>query len=233
MLGKDHLPRTSAFSGVGQENFPIVLAPSINDWFRDEAQDNEAENPMQDGPARFLGLSGRVGRVLAIVSRAAKAGSRYVAYSSDVGEAFRPLVSPTFVRATYGIAYAYVAADVALATYGTHQETHGDVARCTRTAVETLSFQLIASIAVPSLIIHTAVHGAQKAVKGSTGMLARYGPTAVGLAIIPILPFTIDSPIEHFIEEAFEKFWPVEEGTKHELEVAQPSSDETKHEKGE
>ncbi len=191
---------------------PHILATSINDWFKDEASDVEPENDLQDGPARFLGLAGRVGVVLA---RTAKAGSRYIAYSSDVGEAFRPLVSPAFVRATYGIAYAYVLADVGFAVYGEHNRS-ADKAdydqRVARAGVETLTFQLLASIAVPSLIIHTAVHQAQKIAKRATKptKLARYGPTALGLAIIPVLPFTIDSPIEHFIEEGFDTFWPLE-----------------------
>ena len=46
------------------------------------------------------------------MTESVKAGSRYVAYSSDVGEAARPLVSPTFVRAMYGVAFAYVGYDV-------------------------------------------------------------------------------------------------------------------------
>jgi fission process protein 1 len=172
----------------------------------------EPENELQDGPARFLGLAGRVGVVLA---RTAKAGSRYIAYSSDVGEAFRPLVSPTFVRATYGIAYAYVLADVGFAVYGEHNrsaEKEDYDQRVARAGVETLTFQLLASIAVPSLIIHTAVHQAQNMAKRATKptKLARYGPTALGLAIIPVLPFTIDSPIEHVIEEGFDTLWPLE-----------------------
>ena len=38
--------------------------------------------------------------------------------------------------------------------------------------------------------------------------LKRYGPTALGLGIIPLLPFTIDEPIEHFVEYTFNMVWP-------------------------
>ena len=188
---------------------PTPIACSINDWFKDEADDNEEVNELQDGPARFLGLLGRAGVVLA---RTAKAGSRYIAYSSDVGEAFRPLVTPNFVRASYGIALTYIAVDIGLAVYGEHErslEKEDYNNRVARAGVETLTFQMFASLIVPSLIIHTAVHQAQNAAKKGSGNLARYGPTALGLAIIPTLPFTIDSPIEHFIEEGFEMFWPI------------------------
>ena len=32
---------------------------------------------------------------------------RYVAYSSDVGEAFRPVVPTWLVKSTYGLAFGY------------------------------------------------------------------------------------------------------------------------------
>ena len=115
------------------------------------------------------------------------------------------------MRATYGIAYAYVLADVGFAVYGEHNrsaEKEDYEQRVARAGVETLTFQLLASIAVPSLIIHTAVHQAQEVAKKAAKptKLARYGPTALGLAIIPVLPFTIDHPIEHLIEEGFDTF---------------------------
>eukprot|EP00466_Bigelowiella_natans_P017652 jgi/Bigna1/141176/aug1.61_g15884 len=37
--------------------------------------------------------------------------SRYLGYANELGEAFRPLVSTTFVRGTYGVSTAYVLAD--------------------------------------------------------------------------------------------------------------------------
>ena len=37
---------------------PVAIACSINDWFKDEAQDNEEYDDLKDGPARFAGLMG-------------------------------------------------------------------------------------------------------------------------------------------------------------------------------
>jgi fission process protein 1 len=37
---------------------------------------------------------------------------RYVAYTSDIGESFRPVAHPTIVRAAYGISWLYIAGDV-------------------------------------------------------------------------------------------------------------------------
>lgn len=37
---------------------------------------------------------------------------RYVAYTSDIGESFRPVAHPNLVRAAYGISWAYLIGDV-------------------------------------------------------------------------------------------------------------------------
>ena len=38
---------------------------------------------------------------------------RYVAYTSDIGESFRPVAHPNLVRTAYGISWAYLVGDVA------------------------------------------------------------------------------------------------------------------------
>ncbi|KAF2455033.1 mitochondrial 18 KDa protein-domain-containing protein [Lineolata rhizophorae] len=38
---------------------------------------------------------------------------RYVAYTSDIGESFRPVAHPWLVRGAYGVSWAYIAGDVA------------------------------------------------------------------------------------------------------------------------
>lgn len=38
---------------------------------------------------------------------------RYVAYTSDIGESFRPIAHPNLVRAAYGVSWAYLIGDVA------------------------------------------------------------------------------------------------------------------------
>src|SRR5271156_2485753 len=37
---------------------------------------------------------------------------RYVAYTSDIGESFRPVAHPWLVRSAYGISWAYLIGDV-------------------------------------------------------------------------------------------------------------------------
>jgi len=69
------------------------------------------------------------------------------------------------------------------------------------------SHQGLASLAAPFAIIHTAVAGAQKVCK-KINRFQRWGPTSVGLAIIPFLPSLVDEPIEEGIHWAFEKYYP-------------------------
>lgn len=42
---------------------------------------------------------------------------RYVAYTSDIGESFRPVAHPWLVRSAYGISWAYIAGDVGYEGY--------------------------------------------------------------------------------------------------------------------
>jgi len=38
---------------------------------------------------------------------------RYVAYTSDIGESFRPVAHPWIIRGAYGVSWLYLAGDVA------------------------------------------------------------------------------------------------------------------------
>lgn len=66
----------------------------------------ELDHPEEMGAERYVAYTSRLNTLVA-------AASRYIAYSSDVGEAFRPLTRPAVVTAAYGISWAYVFGDVA------------------------------------------------------------------------------------------------------------------------
>lgn len=157
---------------------------------------------------RLLGYGRSLRQLVTIGSRAVGEGARYVAYSSDVGEAFRPIVPPWAVNATYGLAIAYIAGDVGYTSYRESQKPDGNVLRATVLAA---TFHACASLVGPAILIHQTVHFAQSVAKRS-GRFVRWGPTLTGLAMIPLLPTILDEPSEHAIEWAFGKFWPVEGG---------------------
>jgi fission process protein 1 len=86
----------------------------------------------------------------------------------------------------------------------------------TQVIVERTVFQAIASIAVPFLVIHTTVDVATKVFKKYLPKYTRFGPSIVGLSIIPLLPTYLDHPVEHGLETIFKKFGPWAEKEKKE-----------------
>ena len=121
----------------------------------------DEEKPWKTDEARFLAYLSRAKMVLV---RAVKANIRYAAYSSDVGEALRPVVPGWVVNSFYLVSFGYVGGDVAYTGYLERERKSSDmmVARqCTETAI----FQLIASLAIPTAVIHTAVHQTHTALK--------------------------------------------------------------------
>ncbi|KAG8457445.1 hypothetical protein KFE25_011300 [Diacronema lutheri] len=165
----------------------------------------------QEPYERYLGFGRSLRQVFAVSTRAVGEGARYVAYSSDVGEAFRPIVPRWAVNATYGIAIAYIVGDVGYTSYREAQKPDGNVTRATAHAA---TFHACASLVGPAILIHQTVHFAQSAAKRS-GRFVRWGPTLTGLALIPWLPRLLDEPAEHAIGWAFDAFWPVEGGAGH------------------
>ncbi|KAJ7638587.1 mitochondrial 18 KDa protein-domain-containing protein [Roridomyces roridus] len=144
---------------------------------------------------------------------ALRAATRYVAYTSDIGEAFRPVVPPWVVTAAYGVSWLYLAGDVSYESYKAHRRgptpleaaNFSEPARIGLVGVERAAFQSIASMALPALTIHTAVKQAKKAFdKVQTPRLRAWGPTVTGLAIVPILPYLYDHPVEHVTERVFD-----------------------------
>ena len=86
--------------------------------------------------------------------------------------------------------------------------------RVLRTLVVTTVFHCIATMAVPALFIHTAVHWAGwllSTAGGRAQALLGWAPTAFGLLLIPLLPL-VDHPIGRLIDAAFERVWPRAEG---------------------
>lgn len=125
---------------------------------------------------------------------------RYLAFSSDFGEALRPVVSARIVNASYSVAIGYCFADVFWEGYkhnkrGNITEKHEPMP-LTQVVVERATFQAVASMIVPTIIIHTSVDFTKKICK-RLGRYQKWGPSIVGLSIIPLLPLYLDHPVEH------------------------------------
>lgn len=108
------------------------------------------------------------------------------------------------MTAAYGVSWAYLIGDVAFTTYKSKQlgpspleaANMSEPTRLSLVAVKRSVFQGVASMALPAFTIHTAVRQASKALVNSKNVqLKRWGPTAVGLGIVPALPFLFDHPV--------------------------------------
>lgn len=77
----------------------------------------------------------------------------------------------------------------------------------TQLVVERSVFQAVASVAVPFMVIHTAVDTTRKLCK-RFGRFQKWGPSVVGLGVIPFLPLFLDEPIEVGLETLFQKYGP-------------------------
>lgn len=156
--------------------------------------------------ARYLGYLARFRPVLI-------ASSRYLAYTSDVGESFRPVVAPKTVTAAYGISWAYLIGDVVYESWkakGRASEMAPDhVSQVVGlTFAKRAIFQATASMLLPSLTIHSIVKYTALFIKkqGIQNIRVRqWLPSALGLGTIPFLPFLFDEPVEHLTDSTFDR----------------------------
>jgi fission process protein 1 len=161
------------------------------------------------------------------------ASHRYVAYTSDIGESFRPAVTAPLVKACYGISWAYILGDVSFEAWKAKLRQEGryipglkpwdeippasiisekvaeirDLPDWKLVGLERGLFQSIASMGLPAFTIHSAVkyatNYADKNIKNN--LVRRWGPIGLGLAIVPALPYLFDKPVEHVLGSVFEK----------------------------
>eukprot|EP01088_Endostelium_zonatum_P006013 TRINITY_DN1811_c0_g1_i1.p1 TRINITY_DN1811_c0_g1~~TRINITY_DN1811_c0_g1_i1.p1 ORF type:complete len:268 (+),score=63.62 TRINITY_DN1811_c0_g1_i1:157-960(+) len=159
----------------------------------------KTETALQDTKFRYLGYGARIKTALV-------RGARYLAYTSDLGEAFRPITHNLVVRAAYGISWAYVIADVGVETYR-EKERGSDAETIARTGTKRAIFQTFASMLLPMFTIHQTVHLTGNLLK-RYGKTNRWIPTIAGLGVIPLLPFLFDHPVEFALDYGYDRFWP-------------------------
>ncbi|KAH6718199.1 mitochondrial 18 KDa protein-domain-containing protein [Leptodontidium sp. MPI-SDFR-AT-0119] len=87
-------------------SFQKIIDKSDNDDnFYDELYDGTAPQSTESN-IRYAAYVTRIRTALL-------SAQRYVAYTSDIGESFRPVAHPNLVRTAYGISWAYILGDVA------------------------------------------------------------------------------------------------------------------------
>lgn len=132
---------------------------------------------------------------------------RYVAYTSDIGESFRPIAHPFLVRGAYTVSWAYLAGDVGYEGYKAYQRNqavrHPHIKDDQRESDGTVSFkvapgkvaaiddyravmaqravfQSVASMGLPAFTIHSVVRYSGQAMKSvKNAALRTWGPIGV------------------------------------------------------
>jgi fission process protein 1 len=108
------------------------------------------------------------------------------------------------VTAAYGVSWAYLIGDVGFTTYKAQQTgpTPLEAAHMTEptrlglVTVKRAVFQGVASMALPAFTIHSAVkYAGRKFATAKNPVFKRWGPTAVGIGIVPFLPYLFDEPV--------------------------------------
>ena len=136
---------------------------------------------------------------------------RYLGYTNELGESFRPIF-PKFVVPSYVVSFGYVFCDTADKTMKAQQEAklldpRLQTLHVVESAVDTLVWQSLASVIIPGITIHKIVDvtcdllaGKYAAVpiKNVPHAVQRWGPTAVGLATIPLVIHPLDNFV-HFL----------------------------------
>jgi len=141
---------------------------------------------------------------------------RYLGYTNECGEAFAVYLPPFGVPATYAVAAAYVLADTVDKTLRAYHlggvlQVGPRMRVAAATCVETLSWQLCASVFWPGSLIRVVVASASLAVAAAHPLLAearvpseieRALPTLVGLAAIPFVVAPIDEAVSVLMERS-------------------------------
>jgi len=87
----------------------IIEKTDKEENFFDELVDGYAP-PSTDSNLRYAAYAARFRTILL-------SAHRYVAYTSDIGESFRPVAHPWLVRSAYGVSWAYILGDVGYEGY--------------------------------------------------------------------------------------------------------------------
>lgn len=110
-------PRPDFSKPIPRKPLPKELQNILNDeeklW---EVMSKESQHAdTTDSTVRYAAYAARFRTILS-------SAHRYVAYTSDVGESFRPVAHPWLIRGAYGISWLYIGGDVAYEGYKNYQK---------------------------------------------------------------------------------------------------------------
>ena len=138
---------------------------------------------------------------------------RALAYTSEIGEASRPIVPKGIVNLAYGLSFGYVFADMAVKIHDV--QTQGQE-QMLWTGIDSGIFHTSASIVTPAVVIHSIVKFAGKIQtkilnsKNITGhKYMKFIPSIIGLVSIPFIIHPIDHGTEYIMDHTIRPYYPV------------------------
>ncbi|XP_033169699.1 mitochondrial fission process protein 1 [Drosophila mauritiana] len=129
---------------------------------------------------------------------------RYMGYSNEIGESFRPLVPKSLVAASYGMAIGYVCTD----TFDKALRLQMDGASSREVVVkggDVFCWQMLASVAIPGLVINRITWATKTLLSKAPMPVLKTVPTLVGLASIPLIIHPIDSMVDRLMDATYRK----------------------------
>ena len=146
-------------------------------------------------PATYASRVALILRKLPMLTQKAKAA----AYSSEVGESFRPVVHKRFVRTLYGISIAYVVVDVAGRSFCVADQGRSKMSYF---VFDTLLWHSLASLLLPAVIIHKIVHLSKKVVSKVTSNTKAIAwiPAVLALSSVPFIIHPIDLATDYSLD---------------------------------
>ncbi|XP_023938070.1 mitochondrial fission process protein 1 isoform X2 [Bicyclus anynana] len=131
-------------------------------------------------------------------------------YSNEVGESFRPVVPVKVVRATYGVAFAYVLADTADKSWKMYKKGGGPKKVLLETG-DALIWQTLASVAIPGLVINRICHYTLRYLEKKAPKIPhtprKMAAVAVGLVSIPAIVYPIDLGVTLLMNATYRKWY--------------------------
>ena len=133
---------------------------------------------------------------------------RYLGYANEVGESFRP-VAPRLVLPSYAVSFGYVLCD----TIDKGGAARAEGRPVVKAAVDTLVWQTLASVALPGFVINRCVKLAAYGLAQPSAaavvpkVAARWAPTAVGLAVIPVIIHPLDNFVHWAMDNTVRPWW--------------------------
>jgi len=168
-------------------------------------------------PPRLFGVSTRA--ITALLAR-----YRLTAFVSEVGESIRPLrgVLTWHVNLFYLVSWLYVITDTMVNAVD-EANVQGRRRQVARVVLFMSLFHSIATMLIPAVAIHEAVHVAMLLLKraAASPSMQLWVPTMVGLSLIPAMPI-VDEPLHHALKRLFDHLWPeAQAATARELSARQ------------